>query len=198
MEEGDKIVSDFHQLVGKFNKLTTRQVELIKCLLNMYLPFIYGENFDEYKKQNKIKDDPSKFGLIPTTRGEKTLPVSVFCACVLLTVPGANLIVYSPAKRQADQMLWLIRKHLEYLECDHLYNKENLSVVVNGDRRKVSTLPSKEGVRGASGNLITCLEGHCMPKKFINEVIMPLSTVTPVNFMYQPDVDGWLYDLENL
>lgn len=195
MEEGDKIVSDFHKLLGEFtNNLTPNEIKFTKCLLNIYTPFIYGKNFDEYKKQNNIKDNPPQFGLIPSKRrGEKTLPLSVFCACVLCSVPGAKLVVYSPSRRQSVHFMGLICEHLKHVKCDYLIEDQlNLSVVVKGDIRKISTLPSKEGEGVRGENLITCLEANSMSKKFIREVT---SLNRPVNFMYEPPANGWLNKL---
>ena len=157
---GDVIVARLRAAIGCFSKdLTRDQVTFAGIFVQSLLPFIYGKHFKANEiriKRDNLIDRIDQFCLIACPRRfGKTHIASTFCACALAAIPGINILVFSPSKRQSTDFLKFVRDRV--VDLTHLYgfgiesydaedNQERFGVFVNGVKARITALPSKEDV----------------------------------------------------
>lgn len=155
---GDKQLEDLRNGIACFPTLTVHQLMFAEVFTQASLPKIYGKDYLanelRIKRENAI-EELNQFCLIccPRRFGKTTI-TAVYVANYLRFIRGANVTVFSPGKRQSSLFMEAIKKALAHLEdCGYVFdrkkghdNQERFGIVVDGDLRQVTVLPSKESV----------------------------------------------------
>lgn len=155
---GDKQLADLRNGINCFTTLTPHQLMFAEVFTHASLPMIYGPDYLanelRIKKQNAI-EELNQFCLICCPRRfGKTKITSVYVACYLRFIADANCTVFSPGKRQSGLFMEEVKKALAHLENCGFYfdrvkgadNQERFALEINGNKRQLTVLPSKESV----------------------------------------------------
>lgn len=195
-EDGDLIVKQMRKAFTYFETLTGPQIMFEEVFLQGSLPMIYGESYlanelrlkremgIEYFNQFSLVQCPRRWG--------KTEGTAVFCAVYMMFVPDADITVFSPGKRQSSLFMKRFKKKLHVLyNKGHSFsvvkgadNQEVYAIDIEGNRRQITVLPSREQtVRGIGGNLVIAEEAAQMTDAFFANVVIPILGVAQTSFI---------------
>jgi hypothetical protein len=181
---GDVVLKNLRRAIRRF-RLTSQQLIFSELFIASQLKSIYKQDYAAHElriKEENDLDELFQYALICCPRRfGKTYFTAIFCACLLVCVPGTKIVLFSPGKRQSTMIMNLIRQNLKHLKQWHDWeitknNVEELVVNVDGDERSCMGLPAKEETtRGTGGTCVICEEAAVMPPKFFVQVVLPVT-----------------------
>ena len=188
---GDDALRTLSRINPIFTTNSQHQRAFFEIFLQANLKGIYGESFEanevRIKKAFGINDIFPLASLRCPRRFGKTQITAQFVAQMMFVYPDFQCVVFSPARRQSSDFMNLVRDNvdkiaretgIQYSTYDGQDNKEVFCIVVNGNKRKFTALPSSTShVRGATANLVICEETAAMNPDFFKEAVLPLLTV---------------------
>jgi Terminase large subunit, T4likevirus-type, N-terminal len=188
---GDDALRTLSRIIPIFTTNSTHQRAFFEIFLQANIKGVFGEAFDaneiRIKKAFGINDIFPLASLRCPRRFGKTQITAQFVAAMMFVYQDFQCAVFSPAKRQSSDFMGLVRKNVEkisretglqYSTADGQDNKEVFCIVINGNNRKFTALPSSTShVRGTTANLVICEECAAMDPKFFKLAVLPLLSV---------------------
>ena len=159
------------------------QKEFHHMFLSTCLRIIYGVDYEkerhrvmakykfQSKKQQALICAPRRFG--------KTFSVSFFAIVVAIVLPGVELSIFSPGKRQSVALMNHIFAFMKNLnEDDRVIRKNEEKMVLrslNGKESKINAYPSAvKTLKGVSGTIVILEELAAIDPDVLFEVVCPL------------------------
>lgn len=183
-----------------------QQKEFHNSFLATCVRLIFGDDYEQHKHritmQYKFKSRRQQLIVCAPRRLGKTFAVSYFCICMALHLPGIEISIFSPGKRQSVALMGHIVDFLQKLGEDERIVKRNEEKLFlrtdEGAVSKINAFPSAvETLKGVGGSILVLEEMAQIDENVLYEVIMPIhqlddtciigiSTITTeFNFMTQ-------------
>jgi hypothetical protein len=189
--QGDEALRKFAKINPIFTTNSTHQRSFTEIYLQACVKGLYGASFDanevRIKKAFGINEIFPFASLRCPRRFGKTEITAQFVAQMMFVHHDFNCAVFSPSRRQSNEFMLKVRTYVRKIayECGIPYttfdgqdNKEIFTIVIDGNNRRFTALPSAEStVRGTGANLVICEEVAAMDFTFFKRVVLPMLTV---------------------
>jgi len=182
ISNGDEILDRIYKDLNKVNRSAT-QKDFHQSFLSSCLRLIYEENYEKERHRvcQKYNFDCKKQQVLicaPRRMG-KTFAVALFAIVFAINVPGTEISIFSPGKRQSVSLMDHIVGFMTKLgEEDRTLrkNEEKLTLrSITGDESKINAYPSAvKTLKGVSGTVIILEEMAQLDPKVLFEVVVPL------------------------
>lgn len=179
---GDARIMNINKYLNSLYR-SPQQKEFHRTFISSCLRIVYGDEFENNKhgimkkynfhsrKQQVILTAPRRFG--------KTFSVAFFCVAFAISIPGVEISIFSPAKRQSVALMGVIVDFLKKLDESNrvvIRNEEKLKLQsLNGEISRINAYPSAvRTLKGVSGSVIILEEMAQIPPEVLYEVVVPL------------------------
>lgn len=182
---GDMIIDNINRDLNRVYRSAT-QKEFHKAYLAACLRIIYGDDYEkerhrimvkyqfESKKQQVLICAPRRMG--------KTFATALFAVVFCINVPGTEMSIFSPGKRQSVALMGHIFTFMKKLgEDDRVIrrNEEKMTIrSVTGEESKMNAYPAAvRTLKGVSGTVVVLEEMAQIPPEVLFEVVVPLHQI---------------------
>lgn len=180
--KGDELMDKILSYLSKLYR-PVHQVEFHRYFLSSCLRLIYGDAYKENRhrvmqkyslesrKQQILICCPRRFG--------KTWGVAFFAAVVAIVLPGIEISIFSPGKRQSCTLISVIKEFIRRLHEDERLLNDNVEKIllrsISGKTSKINGYPScVKTLKGVSGNILILEEMAVLDNQVFFEVVVPL------------------------
>lgn len=182
---GDIVVDNINRDLNKVYRSPT-QKEFHKSYLAACLRIIYGDDYEkerhrvmakydfESKKQQVLICAPRRMG--------KTFATALFAIVFTVNVPGTEMSIFSPGKRQSVALMGHVFTFMKKLgEDDRVIRRNEEKMVIrsiNGTESKFNAYPAAvRTLKGVSGTVVVLEEMAQIPPEVLFEVVVPLHQI---------------------
>lgn len=180
--KGDELMD---KIILYLNKLyrPPHQVDFHLYFLSACLRLIYQDSYKENRHRvmakYKLESRKQQILICCPRRYGKTWATAYFAAVMAIVVPGIEISIFSPGKRQSCYLVGIVKQYINDLrENDRLMNDNTEKILVrslSGKVSKVNGYPScVKTLKGVSGNILILEELAVIDPAVLFEVVAPL------------------------
>lgn len=182
LHPGDVILDSIMRDLDRVFRSAT-QKEFHDSYLATCLRIIYGDSYEKerHRVMAKYKFQSKKQSLIvcaPRRMG-KTFATALFAIVFSINVPGCEISIFSPGRRQSVALMGHIFTFMKKLqEDDRIIRKNEEKMVlraIDGTDSKINAYPSAvKTLKGVAGTVVILEEMAQIPPEVLFEVVVPL------------------------
>lgn len=179
---GDRKIDAINDFLNRLYRSPQQKI-FHKAFLASSLRVIYGDDYEKEKHRvmakYKFKSRKQQVIVCAPRRMGKTFATAFFCIVFAVLLPGVELSIFSPCKRQSVALMGVIVDFIGKLgESDRILrrNEEKLQVrTMCGSVSKINAYPSAvRTLKGVSGTIVILEEMAQIPQEVLYEVVVPL------------------------
>lgn len=185
--EGDKRCRRLRTALATFTTRSRQQIIFQEIFTQANMKNLYQGDYEAHElriKSENFMDSLFQFALVSCPRRwGKSMGTSQWVAAWIVSQEDTNVLIFSPGKRQSQDLLNMMKKFIKEFRDEKGYsfeigqdNAENFEVIhPSGKSSRIRALPAKEETtRGATGDVVILEEAAMMQVPFVMNVVFPV------------------------